>query len=161
MQKDTNSINFLTSPVQLSGRDKNAVIPLWGALLALALPVFATIVLLYIVIYKISPDWSPFLGVALGVPMLALLLLKRSDLQVKRTKGLLDLSWNIWSAVGLAILLHSVMFNDGKGLTERLLELGPGWATFYFSYAFSVACGRVAVPLVEFVTSYRQLKSTG
>jgi hypothetical protein len=118
-------LSYLFIPVRLSRTDETGpTIPLWGAVLALGLPIVAITVLAGELFHAAFAGWSPLLLIGIAGIFATFLLAMRKE-SLKQIKALLDMSWNVWSFVGVSFLFYVAVDDSRQRLDAALIGTGP------------------------------------
>lgn len=134
--------------------------PLWmqvSALIPLILGVVAAIAL---TARWAAWAWSPFILIGVTIFPTIYLLRRRPDPAFRMSKAFLDTMWNIWSAVGAAILINAALkwSSNLEGMMRQLIELDIAWSGIITFWITGTACGRIAVSVTEFLNVWKPLK---
>lgn len=133
--------------------------PIWPVV---ALIVFLAVTIpLWIANFLVSliPAFSAFLTVSLAHVIAGYLLVRASDTRQKAIKSLFDLSWNIWTAVGLAFTVAVV--TSGHGDLYATMREMPVTLTILLVWASFTAVGRVLISLIDVWTTWKAPRVQG
>jgi len=128
--------------------------PVWPVAALLAFLFGAGVLWTRDVLASSIPAFAAFIMVCLAHIISGYFLVQASDTRRKAVKSLLDLSWNIWTAVGLAFTF-SAAAGQHKELSKTLENIDPTALTILFVWASFTAVGRVIMSILEVWTTWR------